>query len=134
VADLIGGTLASTSTPTGDALANHKAGKIRILATSGAQRTPFTPDVATYAEQGFPELTTEEWFGVYAPARTPAAVVASANAAINQALKERTVIDSLALMGLVAQGSTPAEMDKSQKDEHTRWGPLVKKIGFTADS
>jgi tripartite-type tricarboxylate transporter receptor subunit TctC len=134
VADMIGGTLASTSTPTGDALANYRAGKVRILATSGATRTPFTPDVPTYAEQGFPELTTEEWFGFYAPARTPANVVAAANAAINQALKEKTVIDSLALMGLAAQGSTPAEMDKSQKDEHTRWGPLVRKIGFTADS
>ena len=134
VADMIGGTLASTSTPTGDALANHKAGKIRILATSGAQRTPFTPEVPTYAEQGFPELSTEEWFGFYAPARTPANVVANANAAINQALKDKSVIDSLALMGLVAQGSTPAAMEKSQRDEYTRWGPLVKKVGFTAES
>ena len=134
VADMIGGTLASTSTPTGDALANHRAGKVRILATSGAQRTPFTPDVPTYAEQGFPELTTEEWFGFYAPARTPANLVAAANAAINQAIKEKTVVDALALMGLVARGSTPAEMEKSQREEFTRWGPLVKKIGFTAES
>lgn len=134
VADMIGGTLASTSTPTGDALANHKAGKVRILATSGAKRTPFTPDVPTYAEQGFPELTTEEWFGFYAPAKTPANVVANANAAINSAIKDKTVIDSLALMGLVAQGSTAAEMDKSQKEENLRWGPLVKKVGFTAES
>jgi tripartite-type tricarboxylate transporter receptor subunit TctC len=134
VGDMIGGTLASTSTPTGDALANHKAGKVRILATSGAKRTPFTPDVATFAEQGFAELTTEEWFGFYAPARTPAYVVANANAAINAALRERSVIDSLALMGLVAQGSTPDEMDRSQREENRRWGPLVKKIGFTAES
>jgi len=134
VADLLGGNLASTSTPTGDALANHKAGKVRIIATSGAQRTPFTPDVATYAEQGFAELTTEEWFGFYAPAGTPASVIASANTAINAAIKEKSVVDSLALMGLVAQGSTPAQMEKSQKDEYTRWGPLVKKIGFTAES
>lgn len=134
VADVIGGTLASTSTPTGDALSNHKAGKLRILGTSGASRTPFTPDVPTYAEQGFPELTTEEWFGFYAPARTPAAVLANANAAINAALKQKSVVDSLAVMGLVAQGSTAAEMDKSQKDEYTRWGPIVKKIGFTAES
>ncbi|TWO72556.1 twin-arginine translocation pathway signal protein [Caenimonas sedimenti] len=134
VADMIGGTLASTSTPTGDALANHKAGKVRILATSGAQRTPFTPEVATFAEQGFADLTTEEWFGFYAPARTPANVIANANAAINAALKDKTVIDSLALMGLVAQGSTAAEMDRSQKEENVRWGPLVKKIGFTAES
>ena len=134
VGDLIGGNLASTSTPTGDALANHRAGKVRILATSGAKRTPFTPEVATYAEQGFPELTTEEWFGFYAPAGTPGSVVNNANAAINQALKDKTVIDSLALMGLVAQGSTPAAMDASQRDQHKRWGPLVKKIGFTAES
>jgi tripartite-type tricarboxylate transporter receptor subunit TctC len=134
VADMLGGNLASTSTPTGDALANHRAGKVRIIATSGAQRTPFTPEVATYAEQGFPDLTTEEWFGFYAPAGTPAAVVASANAAINAAIKEKSVVDSLALMGLVAQGSTPAQMAKSQQDELTRWGPLVKKIGFTAES
>ena len=134
VADMIGGNLASTSTPTGDALSNHRAGKVRILATSGAQRTPFTPDVPTYAEQGFADLTTEEWFGFYAPAGTPASVVATANAAINAALKDKMVIDSLALMGLVAQGSTPAAMEKSQRDEFTRWGPLVKKIGFTAES
>ncbi|MCG2595181.1 Bug family tripartite tricarboxylate transporter substrate binding protein [Ramlibacter sp. XY19] len=134
VADMIGGQLASCSTPTGDALANHKAGKVRILATSGAQRTAFTPDVPTYAEQGYPELTTEEWFGFYAPAGTPASVIANANAAINQAVKEKTVVDSLHLMGLEAQGSTPVQMDKSQKDEFTRWGPLVKKIGFTAES
>jgi tripartite-type tricarboxylate transporter receptor subunit TctC len=126
VADLIGGQLASTSTPTG--------GKIRILATSGAKRTPFTPDVPTYAEQGFPELTTEEWFGFYAPAKTPGYVVSNANAAINAALRERSVIDSLATMGLVAQGSSAAEMDRSQREEFTRWGPVVKKIGFTAES
>lgn len=134
VADMLGGTLASCSTPTGDALANHRAGKVRILATSGGQRTPFTPDVPTYAEQGFADLTTEEWFGFYAPARTPANIVAAANASIAQALKEKSVVDSLAIMGLVAQGSTPAEMEKSQRDELNRWGPIVKKIGFTAES
>lgn len=134
VADMLGGTLASCSTPTGDALANHRAGKVRILATSGAQRTPFTPEVPTYAEQGFSDLTTEEWFGFYAPAKTPASVVANANAAIGQALKEKSVVDALAIMGLVAHPSTPAEMEKSQRDEFNRWGPLVKKIGFTAES
>ena len=134
VADMIGGNLASTSTPTGDALANYRAGKVRMLATSGAKRDPFTPDVPTYAEQGFGELTTEEWFGFYAPSGTPGSVVANANAAINQALQEKTVVDSLALMGLVARGSTPAAMDASQRDELKRWGPLVRKVGFTAES
>jgi tripartite-type tricarboxylate transporter receptor subunit TctC len=134
ISDMIGGTLASASTPTGDALTNHKAGKVRIIATSGATRSPFVPEVPTYAEQGFPELTADEWFGIYAPARTPASVIANANAAINATLKDKAVIDTLAVSALVPRGSTPAEMDKSQRDEFTRWGPLVKKVGFTAES
>jgi tripartite-type tricarboxylate transporter receptor subunit TctC len=134
VTDVVGGQIASMFTPTGDFLANYKAGKLRILATSGAQRTVFTPDVPTFAESGFPELSFEEWFGFYMPAKTPANIVNAANAAINAALKDKTVIDSLGTLGLVAKGSTIAEMEKSKQDESKRWEPLVKRIGFTADS
>ena len=90
--------------------------------------------MATFAEQGFGDLTTEEWFGFYAPAKAPAAVLAAANAAINAALKDKSVIDGLAVVGLLAQGSTPDEMARSQRAEFERWGPLVKRIGFTAES
>ena len=65
---------------------------------------------------------------------TPENVVANASAAINAALKEKAVIEGLAGSALVAHGSTPAEMERSQKEEHTRWGPIVRKIGFTAES
>lgn len=134
VADVVGGQLAAMCTPSGDFLQYHKAGRLRLIATSGKARSPFSPDVATFAEQGYPELTTEESFGFYAPAKTPAAVVAAANAAINAALKEKSVIDSLATTGLIAQGSTQEEMAKLIKAEYDRWGPLVKKTGFTAES
>jgi len=134
VTDVVGGQIASMVTPSGDFIPNHKAGKLRLIATSGQARSPFSPEVPTFAEQGFPELTTEEWFGFYAPARTPAAVVAAANAAINAAIKEKAVIDSLAVVGLIAKGSTPGEMQASQQAEFERWGPLVKKVGFTAES
>jgi tripartite-type tricarboxylate transporter receptor subunit TctC len=134
VTDVVGGQIASMVTPSGDFIANHKAGKLRLLATSGRQRSPFSPEVATFAEQGFSELTTEEWFGFYAPARTPAPALAAANAAINAAIKEKVVIDSLAVVGLIAYASTAEEMAASQKTEYDRWGPLVKKIGFTAES
>ena len=120
--------------PAGDPLPNHRAGKLRLLGTSGKTRLPFAPDVATFGEQGFGELTVEEWFGFYAPARTPAAVVAAANAAINAALKDKALVDGLALVGLLDQGSTPDDMARSQRAELERWGPLVKRIGFTADS
>ncbi len=134
ITDVVGGQIASMFTPAGDFLANHRAGKLRLLATSGKARLPFAPDVATFAEQGFGDLTTEEWFGFYAPARAPAAVLAAANTAINAALKDKSVIDGLAVVGLLAQGSSADEMARSQRAEFERWGPLVKRIGFTADS
>jgi tripartite-type tricarboxylate transporter receptor subunit TctC len=121
-------------TPHGDFIANHRAGKMRILATSGKTRSPFVPEVATFAEQGFPELTVEEWFGFYAPAKTPANVVAAANAAINAAVKDKSVIDSFTVVGLIPFGGTPAEQLRSQTMEFERWGPLIKRIGFTVDS
>lgn len=134
ITDVVGGQIASMVCPSGDMLANHKAGRLRVVATSGKARSPFFPDVATFAEQGFPELTVEEWFGFYAPAKTPPAVIAAASAGIGAALKERAVIDSLAVVGLLPYSLGPEDMAKSQKDEFDRWGPLVKKIGFTAES
>lgn len=134
VTDVVGGQVAAMVTPHGDFIANYKAGKLRILATSGPKRSQYVPDVPTFAEQGFPELTTEEWFGFYAPAGTPQPVIAAANAAINAALKEKSVIDSLAIVGLIPHGSTPEEMARWQKAEYDTWGPLIKKIGFTAES
>jgi tripartite-type tricarboxylate transporter receptor subunit TctC len=134
VNDVVGGQIASSMTPAGDYLAFVKAGKLRVLATSGNRRAPYLPEVPTFAEQGFPEIVAEEWFGFLAPARTPAGVIASANAAITAALKEQAIIDGLFAVGLVASGSTPEEMQRSIQSEHERWGPLVKKIGFTAES
>ncbi len=134
ITDVVAGQIAAMFTPAGDFLANHRAGKLRLLGTSGSARLPFAPDVATFAEQGYGDLTVEEWFGFHAPARTPAAVVAAANAAINQGLKDKSVVDGLAVVGLLAQGSTADEMARSQRAELERWGPLVKRIGFTADS
>ena len=134
VADVIGGQLASMFTPSGDFLANYKAGRLRILATSGPVRNPFSPDVPTFAEQGFPDLTVEEWFGFYAPAKTPGNIIDSANAAINAALQDKSVATGLGTFGLIAKGSTVREMDKSQRDAYYRWGPLIKQIGFSDES
>jgi tripartite-type tricarboxylate transporter receptor subunit TctC len=92
------------------------------------------PDVATFAEQGFPDLIVEEWFGFYAPAKTPANVIAAANAAINVAIKDKVVIDSLALSGMVPVGGSPEDMARDMKKQYDAWGPIVKRIGFTAES
>ena len=72
ITDVVGGQIAAMFTPSGDFLSNHRAGKLRLIGISSRARAPFAPDVATFAEQGFGDLTAEEWFGFYAPARTPA--------------------------------------------------------------
>ncbi len=134
VTDVVGGQIAAMVCPHGDMIANHKAGKLRILATSGRTRSPFVPEVATLAEQGFADLTVEEWFGFCGPAKMPASVVTACNQAINAALKEKSVLDSLNVVGLLPFGGTPDDMAKSMKVEFDRWGPLIKRIGFSAES
>jgi tripartite-type tricarboxylate transporter receptor subunit TctC len=134
VADVVGGTLASMVTPHGDFIANHKAGRLRVLATSGKKRSPFLPDVPTFAEQGYPELTVEEWFGFFAPAKTPANVIAAANTAINNALKQPGVAEGLGVLGLLPLGGSIDDMQKEIKAQYDHWGPIVKRIGFTAES
>jgi tripartite-type tricarboxylate transporter receptor subunit TctC len=134
VTDVISGQIPAMFTPHGDFLANHRAGKLRILATSGKQRSLFAPDVPTFAEQGFNGLTVEEWFGFFAPAKTPANIVAAANTAINTALKDKGVVDGLALQGLSPLGSSPEDMAKEMRRLYELWGPIVKRVGFTAES
>ena len=134
ITDLVGGQVASAVNPSGDYLQYMKAGRVRVLATSGKKRSPYLPDVPTFTELGYPDVTSEEWFGFYAPAKTPATTLATANAAITAALKDKAVIDALGLVGLVAHGSTPQEQAADQRAEFERWGPLVKQIGFTAES
>ncbi len=134
VTDVVGGQIAAMITPHGDFIANHKAGKMRILATSGPKRSPFVPEVPTFAESGFPELTTEEWFGFYAPAKTPMPVVNAINTAINAALKEKSVLDSFNIVGLIPGGGTQEAAAKWQASEVAYWGPVIKRIGFTDES
>jgi tripartite-type tricarboxylate transporter receptor subunit TctC len=90
--------------------------------------------VATYAEQGFKDIVFEEWFGFFMPAKVPAEALNRAATALRNALAAPDLVDALALMGLEARASTPAELAALLKRDTERWAPLVKTIGFTADS
>ena len=89
---------------------------------------------ATLAEQGYKDLVFLEWFGFFAPGGTPAPVVMRANEALRAALAQKDVVEGLAVMGLEARSSTPQELATLLKESYDRWGPIVKKIGFSADS
>jgi len=134
ILEMIGGQIQAVSGPVGEFIQHVAAGKCRLLATTGAARSKFAPTVPTLLEQGLKDMAFNEWFGFYLPAKSPPEVVQRANAALRAALAEREVIEGLETMGLEAKSSTPAELGAMLKADTERWGPVVKAIGFTADS
>jgi tripartite-type tricarboxylate transporter receptor subunit TctC len=134
IQDLVGGQVQAVSAPVGEFIQQVAAGKIRLLGVSGAKRSRFAPTVPTYVEQGLKDMAFSEWFGFFAPGGTPETVIQRANAALRTALASQDVIDGLAVMGLEVASSTPAELTALLKASYDRWGPIVKQIGFTADS
>jgi tripartite-type tricarboxylate transporter receptor subunit TctC len=136
VTELMGGQIAALLAPTGNFLAAYRAGKLRILGTSGLKRTPFTPDIPTFSEQKYAGdyPAEDQWFGFFAPRGTQATAIAKAHAAIQLALNNQRTVESLATLGMVASRSSPDGMRSSLAIQHEKWGALVKRLGFTAES
>lgn len=116
-----------------DQIELHRGGKVRILATSGATRSPLLPDVPTFAEAGLKNVEGAGWFAVYAPAKTPAATVQQINAAVNKALAVPEVRERFAKLGLEPTGGSATDLIAITKRDTDRWGPVVKASGFKGD-
>ena len=111
-----------------------KDGKLRALATSGAKRAPAAPDVPTVAEQGYPGFDAVAWFGLLAPAGTPAPIVRKVNADVAKALAEPAFRAKLTQFGLeLEDGSTPDGFAAFIKREIPRIGEIVKASGIKLD-
>ena len=131
--DLIGGQVPSAIDTVADLSEQHRAGKIRILATTGAARAPATPEVPTFTELGLKNMVASGWFGFFAPANTPKAVIDTLNRGINKALTSPDVVERLTKLGMDPATSTPDEFAKIVASDYAKWGPIVKASGFTAD-
>jgi tripartite-type tricarboxylate transporter receptor subunit TctC len=134
ILEMVGGQLPAVSGPIGEFLPHIAGGKCRVLASTGAARSKFAPTVPTMAEQGLKDIVFSEWFGLYLPAGASTDVVQRLNAALRPALASSEIVDGLAVMGLEATSSTPNELDQRLRADLATWGPIVKSIGFTADS
>jgi len=134
ILEMIGGQIAAVSGPVGEFTQHVAGGKCRLLATSGAKRSKFAPNTPTLVEQGLKDLAFNEWFGFYLPAKAAPEVVKKLNAAMVEALAAPDLIAGLELMGLEAKSSSPSELAALLKADHDRWGPLIRSIGFTAES
>jgi tripartite-type tricarboxylate transporter receptor subunit TctC len=109
-----------------------KAGKVKALATTGPKRDPFMADVPTVAEAGYQGYQATNWYGYYAPAKTPKDVLERLNREIVKALNSAEVKDLLAKQGLEAAPGTPAQLAAFGKSESETWGKVVKQAGIKA--
>jgi tripartite-type tricarboxylate transporter receptor subunit TctC len=133
IQDMLGGQIASFAGPVGDVIAHSRAGKVRVLAVSGAERNAFLPSVPTMREQGM-SFAVREWYAFFMPARAGAATAQRASAALTPVLADAEVVEFAKQFGLEAQGSTPQDLATLLKADATEWGGLVKQTGFTAES
>jgi tripartite-type tricarboxylate transporter receptor subunit TctC len=134
IQELIGGQIPAFTSPIGDYLPHLKGGKLRLLATSGAQRSRFAPDVPTYTEQGFKALELGEWYGFFLPAKAAPDLTQRVAAAIKAAVSSPEVVEAFAQLGIEAAANSPAELAAAVKSENAAWGPVVKRVGFTPES
>jgi tripartite-type tricarboxylate transporter receptor subunit TctC len=129
ITDLMGGHLPAYFGPTQELVAAHRAGNIRVLATSGGTRSPALTDVPTFREAGY-AIEAAVWFGIYAPGRTPADVIARLNQTIVAAIRTPELQARMLDLGLRPTGSSSAELAEIQRADFERWGPVVKASGF----
>lgn len=131
--DLLAGQIPISFNPVGEALPHARSGKLRVLATTSAERSRFLPEVPTLVESGYKDIDVTAWLGFFAPARTPAETVARLGQAIGEAVKGEEVAQSLARFANEPSYVGPAEFGKLVRADLERWGPVVKASGFTAD-
>ncbi len=126
VTDVIGGQVDCTFTGAPAVIPHVRSGRLRALAVSSAQRLAALPEVPTVAESGYPGFEADQWYGLVAPAGTPAALVAQLNAEINKALALPDVAQQLAIEGATPVPGTPQAFGDLIRREIPRWAEVVK--------
>ncbi|MGQ0512346.1 MAG: Bug family tripartite tricarboxylate transporter substrate binding protein [Betaproteobacteria bacterium] len=108
-----------------------KSARVRALATTGRTRAIALPDLPTFAEGGIRDFETSAWFGLFAPAGTPATVIARLNSAVNEALKAPDLREKLMAQGDEPVGGTPEALSAYVQAELKKWRPVVKAANVT---
>lgn len=131
--DLMGGQIAALVLPEGLLRQHRAAGRLRVLATSGARRSAYLPDVPSLAEQGYRDLIVREWFAFFMPGRTPPAVVDHTSQVLRAALAQPQLVAAFGEFGMQAASSTPAELAARISAEQRDWEPVIRNNNIRAD-
>lgn len=134
VPDLLAGTVPTCMAVTGDILQHVESGKLRPLAVTSAQRSRFLPKVPTFGELGFDRVTGVDWYGLFAPAKTPQPIIEQLQQSVHAALKTKPVTEFLEQMGFDSYALSSAELAERIRQETARWEPVVKQSGFQLDN
>jgi tripartite-type tricarboxylate transporter receptor subunit TctC len=117
--------------PIPSAVSLGSAGKVKVLAVNSAKRAPQLPDVPTVAEAALPDYKYESWFAVFGPAGTPPAILNKVSQDIATVLKMPDVIDQMGKVGNIPMPTTPAELDKINAADTTRYTKVMADAGIT---
>jgi tripartite-type tricarboxylate transporter receptor subunit TctC len=133
-ADLVAGQVNVIFDALPAAIGNVKAGKLKILALTGKTRHPNFPDVPTFAEAGLADYSPTAWIGLFAPAATPAPIVAKLGEAMQKAASQNPeLIAKWRSYGGDLKAQTPSEFSSFLKQDDALWGPAIKKAGVKLD-
>jgi tripartite-type tricarboxylate transporter receptor subunit TctC len=127
--DLIGGHLPFGIVTVSDAIPQHRAGGLKILAVSSAARSPFLPDVPTLKENGI-DLIADAWYGMWLPAGSSQEFARQLSAAVVAALAQADVREKLSAIGLIPVGTTPDGLTQELATNTALWQPIVKATGY----
>ena len=130
--DLLGGRLTMSFGNISAVLPLMREGKVRALAVTSIKRSTFVPNLPTVAEQGFPGFDSTAWFGLMAPAGTPAPIIAKLHAETARILARADVREKFANLGVEVIGNTPAEFADVIKAETPVWAKIIKASGAKA--
>jgi len=124
--DLLGGQVQVVSLDIPVVISQIRAGNLLPIGAASNKRDAILPDLPTLAEQGYPNTDASNWYGLLAPAKTPPAVIAKINAAVNTALNDPPTHDKLVQAGATPVGGTPESFGIFMKAEYDKWGRVVK--------
>jgi tripartite-type tricarboxylate transporter receptor subunit TctC len=128
--DLMGGQIDMMFSTVSSVSQLVKSGQLRALAVTSAQRSPSHPDWPTVAESGVPGYVVESWYGIYAPAGTPAGVIDRLNASLKAAVQAPGFRRNVEEEGLVLDVGEPAQLDRFVRGEADRWSRIIKDAGI----
>ena len=132
MADMLGNQIGAGVASIPDFIENHKAGKLRVVAVLGTTRQPALPDVPTFAELGLAGFEDVPYYGIFAPAGTPKAVIDRFSDAVAKVVAMPDVRERMTAMGLTVGYMPPAQLGKTEQAYAQTWARIIKASGFQA--